>query len=331
MKKFTVSCLLASILCAGLTAQVFVIERENGDFLSFGTVADAIEELADGDKFYVPPGVHAGPHTIDKGVSIIGAGYDASQFSGTITLSGNNISVTGIRFSNPSTSLILDNVSHLNMTRCWVQGNVSRAGTAGNNNFVSECVFVGAFGTSSSFPHNGFVIAKSVFRSSITVTGSEIKNSLFLGIGLLWSSTVSTTTFRNCIIAHNRDGAGTTINVSGISLSTFKHNLFVGIAPIFTTNNVTFDYTNSTNLLFIETFAGNPALNAAPEAFVLHHDSPGVNGGDDGKDVGIFGTHRPFKAGGLPSAPAFTLKNIAPETDAAGNLPVTIRIEAQER
>lgn len=57
--------------------------------------------------------------------------------------------------------------------------------------------------------------------------------------------------------------------------------------------------------------------------------SPAKNGGDDGTDIGIYGGTTPWKNGAIPSNPRIFFKNIANTTDVNGNLPVQIKVSAQ--
>jgi hypothetical protein len=57
--------------------------------------------------------------------------------------------------------------------------------------------------------------------------------------------------------------------------------------------------------------------------------SPGVNAGNDGNDIGLFGTSAPYKEGNIPYNPHFRSAVIAPATNPNGDLPVNIRVAAQ--
>lgn len=51
--------------------------------------------------------------------------------------------------------------------------------------------------------------------------------------------------------------------------------------------------------------------------------------GNDGTDIGVFGTHAPMKPGHSPYNPHYQQAQIAPSTDWNGALPVNIRTAAQ--
>ena len=57
--------------------------------------------------------------------------------------------------------------------------------------------------------------------------------------------------------------------------------------------------------------------------------SPGEGAGSDGNDIGIYGSDSPYKPGGVPHNPHFRRIDVAPGTDASGNLPAQVRVAAQ--
>jgi hypothetical protein len=59
--------------------------------------------------------------------------------------------------------------------------------------------------------------------------------------------------------------------------------------------------------------------------------SPAKNYGTDGTDCGIYGTANPFKDGMVPINPHITEVNIAPATNASGQLQIQIKATAQEK
>ena len=57
--------------------------------------------------------------------------------------------------------------------------------------------------------------------------------------------------------------------------------------------------------------------------------SPGIAAGNDGTDIGLYGTSSPYKPGNVPYNPHYRQANIATATDANGDLPVTIKVATQ--
>ena len=60
--------------------------------------------------------------------------------------------------------------------------------------------------------------------------------------------------------------------------------------------------------------------------YSLPPTSPGHNGGTDGTDIGIFGGDTPWNV--IPSNPHIYFKNISGATNAAGDLPVEIKVRS---
>ena len=58
--------------------------------------------------------------------------------------------------------------------------------------------------------------------------------------------------------------------------------------------------------------------------------SPGMNYGNDGNDVGIYGSSSPYKTGAIPFNPHYNQAVVAPATNSNGELPVNLRVAAQQ-
>ena len=61
-----------------------------------------------------------------------------------------------------------------------------------------------------------------------------------------------------------------------------------------------------------------------------HLQAPTTYLGTDGTQVGIYGGTFPYKEGAVPLNPHIQLKNIAPTTDANGDLQIQIQVKAQD-
>ena len=332
-RKFFRNCFLAILMCAGIAAnaQTFVVERGNS-FFSFDNLEAAMEALQNGDKIYIPPGTHGTSGdflTFDKSVTIIGAGYegaDASRFNQYVYLEADGITVTGIAFTQ---SLTINSLSNLLMTRCLVISSFYVIDTQ-NNIVISECEFRGGFGSPAygipNQPLRNAIISKSIFKGNVYADYSTIYNCLFLTTSAAGINSLQTT-FQNNIIVLSTQGNTLQPYFSNTFHATFDNNLWLGGEPTFpAANNVIFNPSNITGVFYADTF-NNPTAND----YSLKEGSVGIGAGNDGTDVGIFGTAVPFKASKLPAMPHFSLKNISPETDETGNLKVNIVIEAQER
>lgn len=342
MKKsiffFVVSLLLA--ISSDLTAQVFVVEHA-GVSSTFTSIKTAVAALQNDDKLYLPTGLislsecvwtgYAGNENqgntlaITKRVSIYGAGYNQG-INSTIISDGHffigtgaeGTTVSGIRFDG---RLTIDNVSNVMMSRCKTNYYFNVQGTCANN-YITECDMA-MLSVSST---GGVIMTKNIINSNngTTYQNSTISNNIFFFFN---NNFVNCSLMNNVFICSRNDvntnlmvGSGSTRNNS------FSYNLWVGANPYTTADyNITFS-NEKVNQLFSETFVDFGAGN-----YHLKSVCQGVNAGNDGKDVGIYGTAIPFKESRLPAIPFFAIKSISSETDATGKLPVSITVQAQDR
>ena len=331
--------LLACLAVTSVNAQVFLIERGASSF-TYPNIKAAVDALQDGDKLYLPPGIfsleayswtgynanESYPNTlaVGKKVAIYGAGYNQGA-SSTILRNGSfrfiqgatGSSVTGVRFDGP---IYLDKASNVNMSRCLFTSYVYFTDFS-TNDYVNECEFLQSINMSSQ---SSTVFTKCIFNTNYGngFHNSTLSNNLFM---YQYGFVFTNCSMINNIIVGNRNDTNTALTVSGTNNS-FSYNLWIGtIMQYNPLNNNTFS-NEITEVPFSATFedfnSGNYHLKAA---------SAGKNAANDGRDVGIYGTAFPFKESRLPSIPYFSVKAISPETDASGNLPVNLKIEAQER
>ena len=311
--------LLACLTVTSVNAQVFLIERGASSF-TYPNIKAAVDALQDGDKLYLPPGIfsltgykwtgvtgtqnYSNTIAITKRVAIYGAGYNQGANS-TIIQDGNFIfsvnasgsSITGVRFDS---YVNLEKASNVMIARCKLTNTFSMTDVS-SNNYINECEFHASVQMSQE---SGAVFTKSILY---------YPNNIFYNSSMI-----------NNIFVNNRV-TNSAYTVSGTNNS-FNYNLWVGtILQYNATHNNTFA-NEITEVAFEDTFqdfnVGNYHLKAT---------SVGKNAANDGRDVGIFGTAFPFKESRLPSTPYFSIKAISAETDASGNLPVNLKIEAQER
>lgn len=358
MKKRMFSCIAACVLfCAGISAQVFVIER-SGTTLTYTDLKKAVDALQDNDQLYIPPGVHnissykwtgydgnsnyTGTLVVNKKVSIYGAGYDEGANSTIISngkfMIGKDASgtlVTGIRFTGTNSSLHgfqLDNVSNCLVSRCKTESSYFSLTGYGNNINISECdIYWLSTGSSSYYTSsNGNTglkanFSKCRFRYSYIFKSATVNNCLFHTMPNNSSNMFENSTFSNNIIILS--SSVTNANCTFYSSSTgnsFSYNLWVGgYVTSGASQNNTFK-----NEIYREDYAD--VFVDPGNDYHLKAECSGKNAGSDGTDVGIFGTAIPFKESKLPSIPNFAIKVISPETDAAGKLPVNIVINAQD-
>jgi len=342
MKKMIISFVvsLLIVISSNLKAQVFVVEHA-GVSSTYSNIKVAVDALQNDDKLYIPPGQfslngytwtgYSGTENrgntiaITKRVSIYGAGYNQGANS-TIIADGNFLigtgaegtTISGLRFDGQFT---VDNVSNVMISRCktnyyfYVQG-------VGANNYVTECD-LHQLGVNST---GGVIMTKSLIRSNggTTYMNSTISNNIFF----YWCNNYINCSLVNNIFIYSRNDVNTNLQIgsSYTSNNSFSYNLWVGANP-YSLADYNITLTNEkTNQNFSTTF-----IDFDGGDYHLKIGCLGINAGNDGKDVGIFGTAFPFKESRLPAIPYFAVKAISSETDAAGKLPVSITVQAQDR
>jgi len=334
---------LATLLLIHLTAQAQqrVALHSNGVTTIFNTInpfVDAYNAAITGDTIYLSGGAFQPPTTIDKGLTIFGAGFHEDSTAATnltkITLgftigeNADNLHLEGLFFQATISTLSNTSFNNAHITRCYFNSSLTISGNSGNNTdnlLISETVFNGNVNIENV--HNS-MITNSIFEGQLSYTvGNLIQNNIFLRNGGSWSSASGRTiynansnTFKNNVI-FNAD----MYSISGTG-NTFEKNLFchsspeLGLSPI-SINNY-FGVTQST--VFV---------NQVGYTWVKTNDNhlldPVTYVGTDNNPVGIYGGTFPFKAGLIPQNPHIRFKQIAPQTDTNGDLNIQIEVGAQ--
>lgn len=336
------------LLLAGATnAQLprIVLQGMGGTIVHTDLVA-AVTAAQAGDKLFLSGSTFsaAGPFVLDKPLHFIGAGIHPDSSSVTVTTTINitggsttahfNITTaasgstfTGIIFNSSGgviygTSVEDDDPLGLVFQRCEFKKYVYLGfseGAASSSTF-DECVFRGDLsgrasqGVFTRCIFDGATI--NLFRPS----GLFMRNCVVFNARLQNSANANV---QNCVFTYN--GAplwqvgGMNISNSLITGTTMfsnssantETNTIYGVAP-------TAMFVNETS----NTYEYSDDLQLAP-------GSGGIGAGNDGNDIGIYGTSSPFKTGVVPYNPHFQQADIAPATDWNGALPVTIRTAAQ--
>lgn len=348
----------AGLLAQGLVAQLpRIVVQGNGEPQVFTDLETAVAAAQIDDKLYLSGGTfpYTGGLVLDKRLHFIGAGIipDSSQTTGVTTINAvvNNApfhiltaasgsTFTGIRFtsqwdnsSNTSsvqfgTSTDNDAPTDLVFERCWFQRHVvlGAPGTspAITNTVLDECVVLGwVVGESRTATISRSIVApgyNAIAIVSFFAGGLLVENCVVLG-------TIQNTPgsiIRNSFIRTN--GGYATYNCANCVL---EHNAtpnatIASSAPgaVLVDNLINVDG----NTFFVSETDG---FYAVTDDLHLSSGSPGQGHGTDGTDVGIYGTSSPYKPGGVPYNPHFRQADIAPATNANGELPVNIRVAAQ--
>ncbi len=349
MNKRLFSCVAACMLfCAGVSAQVFLIERTGSAPLTFDNIKEAVDALQDNDRLYIPAGVHdigqynweewdeaseesivhqTNAIAITKKVAIYGGGYSGEDAgflaNGTLILTkeASGSLITGLGFK----WLQLNNVSNVSISRCLMTDELSYYGNGGNN-LMSECDIMDVDFLKGTFDDNsvGIHAVKCVFRgTTFRFNSSTIENCLFATYNSVYPLLLCNSTISNCIFIVDKTTTSKEYKYNVYGSAFFNNNLFVG-GTITKGGSATLN-NNIEKVLYTETFVDAPAGN-----YRLQDSSPAKDAGTDGTDIGLYGTDKPFDDSRRPALPYFKVKSIGTETDVTGKLPVNIVIEAQE-
>lgn len=362
MKAITL--LLSIGLLAGtITAQIpRIVLQGSGSPQVYTSLDSAIADAQSNDVLYCSGGNFSisAALVINKPLHFIGAGIhpDSTQATGTTTFSmmGGDASLrltegasgstfTGIYFVNSpinytplieyGTSSDDDHVTNILFQRCrFSKGRINMAFSGASNipavpglvTTFDECILTayvdgrkrGAVFTRCIIDaHDIGVYAVTGFTGgSLTVQNCVFLNALMGNCAnSIVRNSISTTTNYLCF-----DCTGASIsNV----LSAATNWFYGGTASI----------TNSIKGLDPATFfvSETDNLYQFTDDLDMASGSPGINFGNDGNDIGIYGSSSPYKAGAIPFNPHYNEAIIAPATNSDGALPVNLRVAAQQQ
>lgn len=319
-----------------------IVLQGNGAPQVFASIYDAVAAAQPDDKLYFSGGTFLADSglTLTIPLHFIGAGMhpDSSNVTMPTVLvtngsadfvfntSASGSSFTGIAF-NPGGELYYgtdgtnDDAVDMFFERCsfkwfrlgWVEPSTS-------STVFEECVFFdGSAGYGGSAVMDRCVVQGgplNIFRP----TGLTLRNSVVLGQRLQNSGN---SIVQNCVFTY---GGAPLWQVGGVQIT----NCIINSGAMFSNSGGN----TETNTIYDQT----PAMTFVNESdgyyqftddLHLLPGSPGVGAGNDGTDIGLYGTASPYKPGNVPYNPHFRAAAIAPATNPDGTLPVNIRVAAQ--
>lgn len=344
------------LLAGTITAQIpRIVVQGSGDPQLYTSVDSAITAAQANDVLYFSGGNFTFNESVvvDKPLHFIGAGIhpDSTLATGTttfifnnsgillsITESGSGSSFTGIYFAQPQirygTGPDDEHVDNILFQRCrfgW--GTLNLAFTTSDN--------------APAMPELVTTFDECVIHSVIqgrkrgAVLTRCIIDAHGIGVYAITSFSGGSLTVDNCVFLKSFMG--------NCTYATVRNSIFTA------TNYICFNCSGGTitNVISAATnwfYTGgatitNSLLGADPTTFFVSEtndwydfsddlhmgpDSPGVNFGSDGNDIGIYGSSSPYKAGAIPFNPHYSQAIIAPATNSNGELPVNLRVGAQQ-
>jgi hypothetical protein len=336
-----------------------LIAVEHGSATSFYADIDtAFMQAQNGDKVYLPGGNFAtrsstGNFQINKQLQIIGVGWNIDSNTTTLnTVFLNDIelkpgsigsTLSGINLTGRNI-VIYDSVNNISIVRCSIN-----ALTIGSNNNLPPTnisliqdvlralmIYNTQYSSSPSIlVINSFIGDLSDLNLFRSAQPSTFWNGIVCKNSIIWSKSqaynyllgnIMNSTFENCFITN-----GNTFdpNFNNGNYNNFKNCVFNFSLSYISNNNLISNcfFNEPIDSMFIlktgSTFNKNDNYNLKP-------NSSFRNSGTDGTDIGIYGGSFPWKDGALPATPHIQWKNIKNKTDANGNLPVQIKVKAQD-
>ncbi len=350
MRSLIITLFLSSPIL--LTAQIQrIVLQGSGDPQVFEQLDDALAAAQPNDRIYFSGGsfTTAAGWVIDMPLHFIGAGIhpDSTSVTGTTTITSSangsdftfttgasGSSFTGIIFDPAQgdvqygTSTADDDPTNMTFPRCRFIGSVYLGwdlfAVSSSSSVFDECIFNqyfqgrGGAATVSrcifDWPGNGNAIG--FFRP----TGLFLTNSVILNgnIGNTDNGVIT-----NNIFLHNDPPVWQSSGNTGTNNLVVADQLFNDPGQNSGSNNIT-------NAVLTDIFVNyDGGVYEFTDDLHLAPGSAGIAAGNDGSDIGLYGSNSPYKPGAVPYNPHFVEADIAPATDADGNLPVNIKVSAQ--
>lgn len=332
------------ILTAVCIATTMVINAQKVALHSGGNVSifngtsalvNAYNASQAGDTIYLPGGGFTAPGSVNKKLTIYGAGHyaDSTQVTGKTFWNGN------LNFGADADECFIEGIE--------ITGNVEFALNAVVDNVtIARCKINGGFSMDGSFatPSNNLLLYNNVIGQNMNLSNAQNAlvanniinkgvyyskgNSFFNNVFLERSPVGSYEHFAACdnnLIYNNVFYTYATYGESGNN-NDFRNNLYT------TTPGLGTNPTSIGNYFGVA--QGNIFVNVSSTTFSYtanyHLQSPTTYLGTDGTEIGIYGGQfYPYKEGAVPSNPHFYEQNIAPSTS-NGLLNVDIKARAEQ-
>lgn len=353
MKKILLNIIIVLLaLTANAQLGQYAVVRPDGTAFIYSSWDSAYNKAANGDNLYLPGGYVIINNPINKSLNIYGAGYnqDSSLVTGhtiinptnglfEIASGGSDGMITGVYIQ--STVGIHDTVHNYTISRCYAYAITIGSGTvlpASNINIFETAVlgFVQCIGTGSTYPTNvvmmnsviGALGGTSILLANQTIWKDIIaRNCIFFGSTYCnfgcnyFLNNIAYSYFENCIIF-----SSSSISIGSYNTNTFKNCLFNQNTNIIAGNTIF-------NCIYSQPI--DSTLMQAGNTFEIHNNyhlkpnSPGVHGGTDGTDIGIYGGVLPWNEGGVPRNPHIYFKQVAPQTNSSGQLQIQFKVRTE--
>ena len=312
-------------LLYGQTPQIALV-KPDGSTSIYTNFSSAYEAADDDDRIYLPGIIISGNYTIEKKIFLYGAGslIDSCYATGITKYSGifqlfpgsDGSEINGINFSNLDLA-----ANQITLKSCIFDNVIHIIDTISNSIFINNLIKSGIVIANGKI--NNSLISNNIITSGLSGASdyNSINNNLILFPYQLQNLVIFSNSSYNNNIFHRPYG-----NIQ-VSNSIFYNN--------------TNDYGVSSN--------GNQSYNGVYENLAEIFINPGIspyyyqaandyhvletsqchNSGTDGTDRGIYGGTYPWKEGMVPSNPHIFFKNISDTSNQNGDLPINVKVKAQ--
>lgn len=340
MRKISTAAIIGMllVLTSTVNAQKAALHTASGVQIFNGSNAfiNAHNAASSGDTIYLSGHTFTPPASFDKQLMIFGAGHYVDStlatgktfINGNVTLNENAdlFYLEGVEITGNFTISNNHSVNNVIIKRCKINGTFNALGDLSNP--TSNLSLIGNVlmnrlnleNIQNSLLSNNII--SNTFQGS---NGNMISNNIIMGF--IWGSSMdylffgSNNTLTNNIILW--EGYNANVNGSG---NIFNNNLYVEPTPDYGATATSIG--NYTGILQTAIFV-NQTGNTFDYAHDYHLQAPTTYLGTDGTEVGIYGGTFPYKEGAVPHNPHIQLKNIAPTTNANGDLQIQIQVGAQ--
>lgn len=320
MKKIILSLVALFSMSANSFADGLTATLQQGDnmqaFYGVDAFKQAYEKADSGAIITLSAGNFNTINSVAKSVTIIGnyAFAESAQttFLSTLSVTANNVTVEGIRFSGDVT---IGAVSNLHIKRCYLNANLKCTANH-TNTLIDECVVMDDYAVEKGY---NYCIKNSTLcyfgAMNTTANIAYIANCVVWS----WSNKQPYAIYKNNVLGN--DSYGSTITAD--KNSEFYYNLFVNTYN--TASNATVSFPNGC------VSEGN-IINKNYSTYFTSINYPAstmkvTELGQDGKPVGINGGTGFSK---WPAIPRITSKTIDSSTDAEGKINVKIAVKVQQ-
>lgn len=274
-----------------------------------------------GDYIYLPGGIFSLASSINKEVHIIGAGFnaDSSLVTGTTTMASisfganaHNASVEGIYCTSSINGVTTSTINGVSIRYC----NASQITGKFANADIHGCIFRTTNHLDNNFYGGTFnTISNCYITGTFNLSNSQVINNS----GLSFACNSILVTYKNNIMNSYLNAPN---NQAG-SNNTVMYNVYMANCPSFCINAI--NASNNVQIASANLFSGT----FSSSNMKLIPGSPALTAGEFGSQAGVYGGTFPFKDGAVPSTPHIYYRNIAPSTNANGELPVQINVRAE--